>query len=117
MTLSSYTHNHMDVRLWRAFYDVGADGCIDISARDAICDTFSLAICKLEWRGFFGAPAQTYADTLRKMRPDETVIEAASDDIAHCFADASWDARENLAGHRRSCQTDGSIAGAYNALN
>lgn len=118
MTLSSYVHNREDVRLWCACLDVDAGRrCIDIGAQDPICDTVSLAICKLGWHGVHVVPTQTHADALGKALPDDTVIESASDEIAHCRAEVSWDSREILAGYRRSRQTDSIIAGAYNALS
>ncbi len=76
MTFVSYAQTFEDVRLWRAFRDVGAGRYIDIGAQDPVRDSISLAFYERGWRGIHVEPTAAYAEALRNARPDETVIEA-----------------------------------------
>lgn len=77
MTFISYAQNFEDVRLWRAFADVGVGRYIDIGAQDPVKDSVSLAFYERGWRGVHVEPTSAYAAMMRVARPDETVIEAA----------------------------------------
>lgn len=117
MTFVSYAQTFEDVRLWRAFRDVGAGRYIDIGAQDPVRDSISLAFYERGWRGIHVEPTAAYADALRTARPDETVIEAVVTtapgpikffeipatglstglaEIAYRHSDAGWDYREIL---------------------
>lgn len=77
MTFLSYAQNYEDVRLWRAFRDVGKGRYIDIGSQDPVRDSVSLAFYERGWRGLHVEPTPSYARALRDARPDEIVVEAA----------------------------------------
>lgn len=74
--LTSHAQNFEDVILWRALKDVENGFYIDIGAQDPIKDSISLAFYEKGWRGVHVEPLPQYAESLRRHRPDETVIEA-----------------------------------------
>ena len=77
MTITSHAQNFEDVILWRALKHVERGTYIDIGAQDPVIDSVSLAFYKKGWRGVHVEPMASYAEQLRKERPDEQVIEAA----------------------------------------
>lgn len=77
MSFTSYAQNFEDVRLWRAFSDVERGRYLDIGSQDPVLDSVSLAFYQLGWRGVHVDASPTYAEAMRKARPDETVIMAA----------------------------------------
>lgn len=77
MSFISYAQNFEDVRLWRAFGDVGQGRYLDIGTQDPVQDSVSLAFYKRGWRGVHVEPTSAYAAAMRAARPDEAVIEAA----------------------------------------
>lgn len=77
MSFISYAQNFEDVRLWRAFADVGRGRYLDIGTQDPVQDSVSLAFYELGWRGVHVEPTPAYAAAMRAARPDEAVIEAA----------------------------------------
>jgi FkbM family methyltransferase len=76
----SYAQNFEDVLLWRALGDVPAGVYIDIGAQDPIVDSVSKAFYEQGWRGLHVEPSPSCAESLRRDRPDETVVEAAVSD-------------------------------------
>ena len=77
MKITSYAQNFEDVMLWRALQNVECGFYIDIGANDPLVDSVSLAFYERGWRGLHVEPMPSYAKSLREMRPDEIVIEAA----------------------------------------
>ncbi|WP_353208974.1 FkbM family methyltransferase, partial [Sphingorhabdus sp.] len=76
----SYAQNYEDVLLWRALGHVKEGRYLDIGACDPIADSVSKAFYLAGWRGVHVDPSATYADALRKDRPDEIVIQAVVGD-------------------------------------
>lgn len=81
MTFISYAQNFEDVMLWRVLKDVPSGFYIDIGANDPVIDSVSYAFYLRGWRGIHVEPIPVYAEKIRAARPDETVIEAAVNDI------------------------------------
>lgn len=77
MIFVSYAQNFEDVRLWRAFGDVGAGRYLDIGTQDPVDDSVSLAFYERGWRGVHVEPTPAYAAAVAAARPDEIVIQAA----------------------------------------
>src|SRR5215217_1835361 len=77
LTMTSHSQNFEDVILWRALKHVERGTYIDIGAQDPVIDSVSLAFYKKGWRRVHVEPVASYAERLRKDRPDEQVIEAA----------------------------------------
>lgn len=77
MDLVSYAQNFEDIRLWRAFSDVEQGRYIDIGTQDPVHDSVSLLFYERGWRGVHVEPTPTYAEAMRRARPDEQVVEAA----------------------------------------
>ncbi len=77
MIFVSYAQNFEDVRLWRAFGDVGAGRYLDIGTQDPVDDSVSLAFYERGWRGVHVEPTPAYASAVGAARPDEIVIQAA----------------------------------------
>jgi len=77
--LISYAQNFEDVILWRALKRIERGFYIDIGAQDPVVDSVSLAFYERGWRGVHVEPTTLYAENLRRMRPDEEVIQAAVD--------------------------------------
>lgn len=73
----SYAQNFEDVRLWRAFGDVGAGRYLDIGTQDPVDDSVNLAFYERGWRGVHVEPTPAYASAIGAARPDEIVIQAA----------------------------------------
>jgi FkbM family methyltransferase len=76
---TSYAQNFEDVMLWRALKHVENGVYVDVGAQHPVVDSVSLAFYEQGWRGVHVEPAPAYADLLRKLRPDEVVIQAALD--------------------------------------
>jgi len=76
---TSYAQNFEDVMLWRALKHVENGVYVDVGAQHPVVDSVSLAFYERGWRGVHVEPAPAYADLLRKLRPDEVVIQAALD--------------------------------------
>lgn len=74
---TSYAQNFEDVMLWRVFKDVPNGFYIDIGAQEPVIDSVSFGFYEHGWRGVHVEPTPYYADKLRKMRPDEEVVQAA----------------------------------------
>ncbi len=66
--------------LWRALNSVTDGFYIDIGAQDPLVDSVSRLFYEHGWRGVHVEPTSTYAEALRKDRPDETVIQAVVSD-------------------------------------
>lgn len=81
MTFISYAQNFEDVMLWRVLKDVHSGFYIDIGANDPVIDSVSYAFYQRGWRGIHVEPIPVYAEKIRAARPDETVIEAAVNDV------------------------------------
>ncbi len=117
MSFVSHAQNFEDVRLWRAFSDIGTGRYIDVGTQDPVHDSVSLAFYERGWRGVHVEPAPAYAAAIRSARPDEMVIEAAVStspgpirffeipstglstgiqDLAERHVDAGWSLREIL---------------------
>lgn len=77
----SYAQNFEDVMLWRALGHIEKGFYIDIGAHDPVVDSVSKAFYEHGWRGIHIEAIPTYAEALRKDRPDEMVIEAAVSDL------------------------------------
>lgn len=77
MTFLSYAQNYEDVLLWRALQSVESGRYVDIGAQDPVTDSVSKAFHLRGWKGVHVDPSPTYADALRKDRPDDVVIQAA----------------------------------------
>lgn len=75
--MTSHSQNFEDVILWRALKHVERGTYIDIGAQDPVVDSVSLAFYEKGWRGVHVEPVSSYADKLRRERPDERIIEAA----------------------------------------
>lgn len=73
----SYAQNFEDVMLWRALGGVEGGFYVDIGAQHPVIDSVSRAFYERGWRGIHVEPIATYADLLRKGRPDEEVLQAA----------------------------------------
>jgi FkbM family methyltransferase len=82
MTFVSYSQNFEDVILWRVLKDVLSGFYIDVGANDPIVDSVSYAFYQRGWRGIHIEPIPVYAEKIRAARPDETVIEAAVNDVS-----------------------------------
>ena len=78
--ITSYAQNFEDVMLWRALGHIENGFYIDIGAQHPVVDSVSKAFYEKGWRGIHLEPTRTYAEMLRKDRPDELVIEAAVSD-------------------------------------
>ena len=78
--ITSYAQNFEDVMLWRALGHIENGFYIDIGAQHPVVDSVSKAFYEKGWRGTHVEPNRTYAEMLRKDRPDELVIEAAVSD-------------------------------------
>jgi FkbM family methyltransferase len=76
----SYAQNFEDVLLWRALRDVKGGFYIDVGAQDPLVDSVSLAFYEQGWRGVHVEASSTYAELLRRARPDEDVVEAVIGD-------------------------------------
>jgi FkbM family methyltransferase len=77
MTITSYAQNFEDIMLWRSLKHIAGGKYIDIGAQDPIVDSVSLLFYKHGWRGLHVEPSPAYAESLRRERPDEIVIQAA----------------------------------------
>ncbi len=77
MSIISYAQNFEDVMLWRALQHVENGFYIDIGAQDPICDSVSMAFYERGWRGVHVEPNNSYAEKIKKARPDEVVEEVA----------------------------------------
>lgn len=77
MTLITYAQNFEDVMLWRALSDIQNGFYIDIGAQDPRIDSISRSFYEAGWRGIHVEPAPSFAEALRRDRPDEQVVEAA----------------------------------------
>ena len=77
MTLITYAQNFEDVMLWRALSDIQNGFYIDIGAQDPRIDSISRSFYEAGWRGVHVEPAPSFAEALRRDRPDEQVVEAA----------------------------------------
>lgn len=77
MTITSHAQNFEDIILWRALKHVEHGTYIDVGAHDPVIDSVSLAFYENGWRGVHVEPVASYAEQIRKARPDEQVIEAA----------------------------------------
>ena len=63
--------------LWRALRHVERGFYIDIGAQDPVIDSVSLGFYEQGWRGVHVEPVASYAQSLRKQRPDEVVLQVA----------------------------------------
>jgi FkbM family methyltransferase len=77
MTITSYAQNFEDIMLWRSLKHIAGGKYIDIGAQDPIVDSVSFLFYKHGWRGLHVEPSPAYAESLRRERPDEIVIQAA----------------------------------------
>jgi FkbM family methyltransferase len=77
MSFVSYAQNFEDVMLWRALKHVQNGVYIDVGAQHPVIDSVSKAFYEHGWRGIHIEPVPTYAELLRKDRPDETVLQVA----------------------------------------
>lgn len=75
--LISYSQNFEDILLWRALSDVEDGFYIDIGAQSPDIDSVSRLFYEQGWRGVHVDAMASYAEQLRKARPEETVIHAA----------------------------------------
>lgn len=73
----SYAQNFEDVILWRALKQVTSGFYIDCGAQDPVLESVSLLFYEAGWRGVHVEPSAYYADKLRRLRPDEEVLEVA----------------------------------------
>lgn len=78
----SYAQNFEDVILWRVLKDVSSGFYIDVGANDPVIDSVSYAFYQRGWRGIHIEPIPVYAEKIRAAPPDETVIEAAVNDVS-----------------------------------
>lgn len=81
MTFVSYAQNFEDVILWRVLKNVSSGFYIDVGANDPVIDSVSHAFYQRGWRGIHVEPIPVYAEKIRAARPDETVIEAAVNNV------------------------------------
>jgi FkbM family methyltransferase len=81
MGIVSYAQNFEDVLLWRALGHIPNGFYIDIGAQHPITDSVSRAFYEHGWRGVSVEATITYADMLRKDRPDEVVLQVAVSDL------------------------------------
>src|SRR3984957_17513690 len=77
----SFAHNDEDVVLWRALAGAGVDNgrYIDVGGNGANRPTdvsVSRAFYDRGWRGIVIEPVPGFAESLRRQRPDDIVIEA-----------------------------------------
>jgi len=77
MGITSYAQNFEDVILWRALGAIGNGVYMDVGAQHPITDSVSRAFYEKGWRGIHVEPVPSFAELLRRDRPDEIVIEAA----------------------------------------
>jgi FkbM family methyltransferase len=77
MGITSYAQNFEDVILWRALGAIENGVYIDVGAQHPIIDSVSRAFYENGWRGIHVEPVPSFAELLRRDRPDEIVIEAA----------------------------------------
>jgi FkbM family methyltransferase len=81
MGIVSYAQNFEDVLLWRALGHIPNGFYIDIGAQHPVIDSVSKAFYEHGWRGVSVEATTTYADMLRKDRPDELVLQVAVSDL------------------------------------
>lgn len=81
MSIVSYAQNFEDVMLWRALGHVSNGFYIDVGAQHPVVDSVSKAFYEHGWRGIHVEATPTYSALLRQDRPDETVIQAAVNDV------------------------------------
>jgi FkbM family methyltransferase len=72
----SFAHNDEDVVLWRALGGVDKGRYIDVGANRPTDASVSRAFYDRGWRGIVIEPVPGFAESLRKERPDDIVIEA-----------------------------------------
>jgi FkbM family methyltransferase len=75
--LISYAQNFEDVMLWRALGFIEGGCYIDIGAQSPEVDSVSRVFYENGWRGVHVEAMSSYAEQLRKARPEEIVIQAA----------------------------------------
>lgn len=81
MNFISYAQNFEDVMLWRALKNIKNGLYIDIGAQHPETDSVSKGFYEKGWRGIHVEATTNYANLLRQDRPDETVIQAAVNDV------------------------------------
>jgi FkbM family methyltransferase len=81
MGIVSYAQNFEDVLLWRALGHIHNGFYIDIGAQHPVIDSVSKAFYEHGWRGVSVEATTTYANMLRKDRPDELVLQVAVSDL------------------------------------
>lgn len=76
MTWISYAQNFEDVILMRALGHMHQGFYIDVGAQDPSIDSVSRAFYERGWRGIHVEPVPFYAESLRRERPGDLVVEA-----------------------------------------
>lgn len=82
----SYAQNFEDVMLWRVLKHVADGRYLDVGAASPVNDSVSYAFYQRGWRGVHVEPVPALAETLRRERPDELVINALVGDPAKAHA-------------------------------
>lgn len=80
----SFAQNAEDVRVWRAFHNLGEFGpgltFVDVGANEPRHLSITASLHDLGWRGLLIEADPTLAEVLRVQRPGDTVIECAASD-------------------------------------
>jgi FkbM family methyltransferase len=74
----AYAQNDEDVRVWHALKHIECPFYVEVGAQHPLLLSPTAALSALGWTGILIEPDATYADLLRKHRPNDAVIEAGA---------------------------------------